>query len=149
MGAPQNPQGVQPGAQYPPQAGPSGGYPVPARPIGTQEAVGKVILLSIVTLGIYYLIWLYRRAEELKVYTGNGLGGTVALILGIFVGFVPPFMLSSETAAAYQAEGRQSPVSAATGAWILLPLIGAFIWLAKEQAALNQFWGSKGAPPPA
>jgi hypothetical protein len=29
--------------------------------------------------------------------------------------------------------------------WILLPIVGTFIWLAKTQNALNRYWEAAGA----
>jgi len=41
--------------------------------------------------------------------------------------------------------GQAKPVSAATGAWIILPLIGSIIWFVKTNGALNDYWRSVGA----
>jgi hypothetical protein len=40
----------------------------------------------------------------------------------------------------------QPPVTGITGLWLLLPLVGAFVWFIKVQGALNRFWIAKGAP---
>ena len=47
----------------------------------------------------------------------------------------------------YERDGRESPVSTLWGLWFLLPIIGHFIWYFKVQAALNDFWVSKGTQP--
>ena len=49
----------------------------------------------------------------------------------------------------YQADGKQSPVEPIVGVWLFLPIIGYFIYMNKVQGALNEFWISKGAAPPA
>jgi hypothetical protein len=33
-----------------------------------------------------------------------------------------------------------------TGLWILLPLVGWFVWIVKVQGALNRYWESHAAP---
>jgi hypothetical protein len=101
--------------------------------------------LSIVTLGIYGLYWQYKTFEEMKDHTGEGIGGVVGLILAIFLGFVNPFIMSAEVGNMYEAAGDEKPVSGITGLWILLPLIGAIVWLVKTQGALNQYWEARGA----
>ncbi len=45
----------------------------------------------------------------------------------------------------YERDGRESPVSAATAAWVLL---FGFPWYIKVQRALNDYWSAKGAAPP-
>ena len=127
-----------------------GGAGASARgPIGTPSNPGKTILLSIVTLGIYTFIWTYKQFEDFKKYSGKGLGGAVGVVLGIFVNPVVWFMIPIELKAIYEAEGEQSPVEAIWGLWFLLPIVGAFIWYFKVQAAINDFWIRRGAAPPA
>ncbi len=148
--APQGPPGYPPpGAQpgYPPAAQPApyGGGLAGRGPIGEPRSAGTVVILSIITLGIYNIYWQYKTFQEMKDYSGQGLGGGIALILAIFVGFVNPFIMGSEIANIYRAEGQEPPVSAATGAWILLPIVGGIIWIVKCQGALNDLWVAHGA----
>ena len=81
----------------------------------------------------------------MRDHTGEGIGGVVGLILAIFLGFVNPFIMSAEVGNMYEAAGDEKPVSGITGLWILLPLIGAIVWLVKTQSALNQYWEARGA----
>ena len=37
-----------------------------------------------------------------------------------------------------------APFSGWTGLWLLLPIVGAFVWFIKIQGALNRYWESKG-----
>jgi uncharacterized protein YqhQ len=114
-------------------------------PLGKPRSSLSVILLSLVTLGIYGLYWQYKTFQEMKDHTGVGIGGVVGLILAIFLGFVNPFIMSSEVGRMYEAEGQEKPVSGITGLWILLPLVGGIVWLVKTQGALNRYWESHGA----
>lgn len=133
----------------PPPAPPAAAYGVPAfadpNHVGKVRSTGVSILLFVVTLGIYGWFWYYQVHEDLKRHTGRGLGGVVALLLAIFVGFVMPFFTSSEVGNVQEAAGRQKTVSGVTGLWILLPLIGGIVWFVKTNGALNEYWRSRGA----
>ena len=125
--------------------------PPPPPPGGSSGAIGQlrkpltVVLLAIVTCGIYLLWWYYRNFEDLKVHTGEGIGGLLGLLLAIFCSIVTWFVLPAEVANAYQREGRQATITAMTGFWNLIPLIGGIIWIYKVQDALNEYWAPKGA----
>ena len=149
----------QPDAFSPPPPPPAGAaVPAPAyggapahagapgmMPIGTVRSTGTCILLTIVTLGIYSWVWYFKTHEEMKQHSGTGLGGAVALILAIFVGPVMVFLTPHEIGGLYERRGQEKPVSAVTGLWILLPLIGAIVWFVKSNGALNSYWRSVGA----
>jgi hypothetical protein len=119
-----------------------------ARPLGQPRGVVFVILTSIITLGIYFIYWHYKTGDEIKRYSGEGLGGVLWLVIGIVVGIVMWFVAPSEVGNnLYKREGMDPPVSGKTGFWMLLPLVGFIVWIAKVQGALNRFWQSKGAAP--
>jgi hypothetical protein len=110
---------------------------------GSPRSVGIVILLYIVTLGIYGLYWYYVTHDEMKRETGEGLGGGIALLITILAGIVMPFITANEVGKMYEKAGHAKPVSAATGFWVFpgaLIIIGPFIWIAKVQGALNRYW---------
>jgi hypothetical protein len=110
------------------------------RPIGVHRSVGTVIVLTIVTIGIYGLIWQYKSFKEMKEFSGAGIGGVGGLLLAIFIGIVNVFLLPSEVGNLYAAGGQPKPISGLTGFWVLIPLAGGFIWIAKVQGHLNRFW---------
>ncbi|MGN6694579.1 MAG: DUF4234 domain-containing protein [Aquihabitans sp.] len=109
-------------------------------PVGKTRSPWAIIGLSIITLGIYGLYWQYATFKEMKDHSGNGIGGGLGLVIAIFIGFVNLFLMPSEIANLYKARGQEAPVSAATGCWIFLPIIGGFIWLFKVQGRLNDYW---------
>ena len=115
------------------------------RVTGSQRNTLTCIVLTIVTLGIYPLYWYYKVHTELKLHSGAGLGGGVALLLGLFVGIVLPFITAGEVAGLYTRRGQTSPVSAVTGLWILLPAVGPIVWFVKTNGALNHYWAEIGA----
>ena len=118
-------------------------------PIGNTRSIGLSILWAVLTLGIYSIIWTYKTQEEVKRYSGNGVGGVIGLVIYIVISPVTFFIVPSEVRYMYEdLDGQSSPVRGVTGFWILLPLIGNIVWFVKVQGALNRYWQSKGAPPP-
>ena len=117
------------------------------RPIGRQRGILFVILMSIFTLGIYSIYWYYTSFEMLKNYRKQGVNGIVGTLLAFVI--VSIFLLPAYVGRMYNEDGKQdNPVSGLSGFWVLVPYVGSIIWLYKVQTALNQFWASKGAPPP-
>jgi hypothetical protein len=114
-------------------------------PAGTVRSTGTCILLFVVTLGIYGLYWYFKSHDEMKRYSGEGLGGGLALLIGFLLGIVMVFLSPMEVGRLYERRGQPAPVSALTGLWILLPLVGGIIWFVKTNGALNDFWRSVGA----
>jgi Domain of unknown function (DUF4234) len=117
-------------------------------PLGTPRGVLKVILLSIVTFGIYGYIWIYKSHNEIKLHSGEGVGGWVGLIIYLVIGVVTPFLLPQEIRKMYEKDGQTSPVSGKTGLWVLpgiFIIVGPIVWIVKVQGALNAYWSGKGA----
>ena len=52
------------------------------------------------------------------------------------------FLVPSEVNQMLQRRGVQSRVSAVTGLWVLLPLLGGFFWFPRVQGQLNEFWAT-------
>ena len=118
-------------------------------PLGNTRSIGLSILWFILTLSIYGIIWTYKTQEEVKRYSGNGIGGVLGLVVYILLPPVTFFIVPSEVRYMYEdLDGQKSPVRGVTGLWFLLPLIGNFVWFIKVQGALNRYWESKGAPAP-
>jgi hypothetical protein len=144
-------QPVPDAAPRPPgvQATWSGGSPVPygvtGHP-GRVRSIGVSILLTIVTLGIYSFYWVYVTYDEMKQFSGVGVGGPLGLILYILLHPTAWFLIPGEVREMYEMRGMHSPVRGVTGLWILLPLAGAFVWFFKVQGALNRFWIAMGSP---
>lgn len=120
-------------------AAPAGGA------LGKPRGVAFVAVVGLLTFGIYWLYWAYKTGEEVKQYSGEGLGGVLWLVIWLVTFIVMDFVAPSEVGKLYSREGQPAPVSGKTGFWIFLPLIGYFVWVVKVQGALNRFWTSKGA----
>jgi len=115
-------------------------------PLGKQRGIGFAILITIVTLGIYTFYWVFKTQEEVKEHSGIGVGGVLGFVIYFLLSPVTWFLVPSEVGKMYKADGREAPFSGWTGLWILLPLLGAFVWFIKVQGALNRYWTSKSAP---
>ena len=105
------------------------------------------IVLTIVTLGIWSIIWSYWNGEELKRYRPAGLGGVAYAVITFFIAPVTMFMMANEVEKLYQEDGQEPKITTIWGLWFLLPLIGNIIWYVRIQNALNDFWVGKGAAP--
>jgi len=117
-------------------------------PIGYTRSIGLSILWAILTIGIYTFVWVYKTHNEIKRYSGNGVGGVVGLVIYIVIPPVTYFIIPSEVRYMYEdLDGGTSPVRGIYGLWFLLPLIGGLIWFIQVQGALNRYWESKGAVP--
>ncbi|HXV56273.1 MAG TPA: DUF4234 domain-containing protein [Gaiellaceae bacterium] len=117
-------------------------------PLGRPRGVAFVIVLTIVTLGIYYLYWVFMTQEEVKRHSGEGVGGWLGVVISLVIGIVTPFLVPHEIGKMHEKDGRASPVSAATGLWVIpgfLIIVGPFVWFVKVQRSLNRYWESKGA----
>jgi membrane protease YdiL (CAAX protease family) len=129
----------------PESASPQPGGEVPHDVGGAFYSIGLVILLTIVTCGIWGILWSYRTNEDLKKYNRDGLGGVLAVVVYLLLAVVLMFTIPNEIKNMYERDGRESPVTPLWGLWFLLPIIGNIIWYVKVQGALNDFWLSKGA----
>ncbi len=128
---------------------PPAAAPAPYGAVGTLRSPVTVILLSLVTCGIYFLYWTYKVFQEMKDHSGEGVGGVVGLVIGIIIGVVNWFLIPSEVGNMYERAGQEKPVRGVTGFWNLIPLVGFIIWVVKVQNALNEYWKRRGAVWPA
>ena len=158
---PADPQGAQPvlpgqehpssvpatpsSSPLPPQAYAAHAPRTSTGPVGQVRSTGTCILLFIITLGIYGWIYYYKTHEEMKQHSGEGLGGAVALILGMFVSLVMVFLHPAAVGSLRERAGQEKRVTGMTGLWMLLPIAGAFVWFIKTNGALNDYWTSQGA----
>ena len=117
--------------------------------VGDTRSIGLSILWFVLALTIYGYVWTYKTQEEIKRYSGNGIGGVLGGVIALVVWPVLFFVIPSEVRYMYEdLDGQRSPVRGTTGLWILLPVVGWIVWFVKVQGALNRYWQSKGAPSP-
>ena len=113
-------------------------------PLGQERGIGFAIVMTIVTIGIYGIYWIYKSYSEVKAHRGEGMGGLLGFLsCFIILGY---FKLPQYIGRMYRAEGNENPpVSGLTGLWYIVPYVGAFIWIAKNQGALNAYWKAKAS----
>ncbi|SRR5581483_4529273 len=113
---------------------------------GQERGVALGIFLYIITLGIYGLYWTYMTFDEMKRHTKQGIGGGIALLIGLLtLGIAIHFIAPAEVKRMYESDGREAPVSGVTGFWMFFPILGNFIWFGKVQGSLNTYWQLKKA----
>jgi hypothetical protein len=128
----------------PPPPAPTGGA---TGPLGTQRSVGMTILLTIVTLGIWSLVWSFQNGDELKRHANTGLGGVAYLLITLFISPVTMFLMAGEVEQLYRREGKEPPITTIWGLWFLLPIIGNLIWYVRIQKSINDYWTAHGVTP--
>jgi hypothetical protein len=120
-------------------------------PLGQPRGIGFGILIFIITIGIYGIYWAYKTHEELKVHTGEGVGGVLGLVIYILIWPVTAFLIPSEIGKMYKRDGQQPPMTGWTGLWLfpgVFLIIPAIVWFVKVQGALNRYWEGKAATAP-
>jgi len=117
-------------------------------PLGHPRGIAFVILIGILTLGIYWWYWAYMTQEEMKRHTGQGLGGVLGLVIWILISAVSAFVIPSEIGNMYARDGQPKPVTGWTGLWLFpfgIFIIPGIVWGVKVQGSLNRYWEGKQA----
>jgi hypothetical protein len=115
-------------------------------PLGQRRGVVFVLLIGLVTFGLYWWYWAYKTQEEVKQHSGEGIGGVLGLVIWILLTPVSAFLIPSEIGRMHVQDGRQPPVTGWTGLWLFpfgIFLIPAIVWFVKVQGSLNRYWESK------
>jgi len=143
-------------SDFAPPPSPGAEPPIPApgavpAPVGAPASLGKprsifmVLVLSVVTFGIWTIVWSYQNGAELKRYANTGLGGIAYLFITLLISPVTMFLMASEVEQLYRRKGMEPPITTIWGLWFLLPLIGNLIWYVRIQHALNDYWTTEGS----
>ena len=106
--------------------------------VGRHRNPLTVVLLSIVTLGIYLLYWIYISFAEVRAHRGKGTSGIVGLLLALIP--VSIFLLPSHVGDMYAEAGKTKPITGTPGSGRSSRSIGGIVWLFKVQNRLNEFW---------
>ena len=132
----------------PPPPPPPGATPAPVGgfgSIGKPRSVFLVLVLTVVTLGIWTIVWSYQNGEEIKRHANTGLGGVAYLFITLLISPVTMFLMEGEVEQLYRKKGMEPPITTIWGLWFLLPLIGNLIWYVRIQHAINDYWTTEGA----
>ncbi|MGL6278192.1 MAG: DUF4234 domain-containing protein [Gaiella sp.] len=112
-------------------------------PLGQNRGVGFVIVIGIITFGIYWVYWVYKTCEEMKRRTGEGLGGVLGLVVWLVVYPVMAFVIPSELGNMHARDGKPKPVTGWTGLWLFpfgFLIVPGIVWAVKVQGSLNRYW---------
>ena len=121
-----------------------GQAPPASRPLGKRRSPGLVILLTIVTCGVWAVVWAYQNGDELQRFSGKGAGGVIHLVVTILLSPVTMFLLAGEVEQLYRDDGQEPPITTIWGLWFLLPIIGNLVWYLRIQDAINGYWTAHG-----
>ena len=116
------------------------------KPLGKVRNPISVILLCIVTLGIYQIFYLYCTFQELRNYRNQGWSGVLYLVFQFLFPFpliAIPWLVPAYVGRLYAEDGLAKPITGYAGFWMLLPILGPLVWLFKVQGLLNEFWEQK------
>lgn len=126
----------------------------PKLPVGRIRNPFAPIGLSLVTFGIYWLVWMYKILEEMRQHADNPKitsGGSAVGFLFIplfhifwliYLWFRLPICVNhmKETCGT-----EAHKLNASIGLLCFIPLIGFIIWSALIQSSLNDHWRSHGS----
>ena len=126
--------------------------PAQKRRIGKKRSVIATILLSIITLGIYYLVWLYNIFTEADLYCEGRVDITSGAAAVGFL-FIPLFNVIWAIMLWYKTPGLLTKMQEADGVaenrikhygyygWLYpIPVVGVILWIFMVQSAFNQYW---------
>ncbi len=119
--------------------------------VGQKQDPVKVLILSIVTCGIYMLIWLHKVGEEVN----QALGKEAVKTNLVWISLLCPFLILYYLYTLDQALGelgaqRNVAWNSNFLMWILLSLlagIGTYVAEFQIQTFLNQVWDQTPQPP--
>jgi Domain of unknown function (DUF4234) len=113
-------------------------------------------VLSLLTLGIYSIYWVYESAKHLRDYgrahdrdLGQRPGMTLLAMTAGWLVIVPPFVAMYRQARRIQ-QAQQLAGTPVQNGWLALVLyvVVTPAYFAYEQAELNNAWAADGAPVP-
>lgn len=119
--------------------------------IGRVRSVVLLVLLSVVTLGVYYFIWLFKVNRDLQRHLGDGVNPAGRLALFILVPVIGWFLTILFTGRSVRkvqirAGNERLIVPSYHAVWAaLVPIIGWFVAMGFVQRGANRAWLKLGA----
>ena len=101
-----------------------------------------VLLLSIITFGIYFLVWYYKSNEELKTVSGEDYASLLWTLLFILplIGLISVWKFAKHIETVEKKKGMAQPRGAiVTFLMMAIPLVN-IIGLVLTQAEINKIW---------
>jgi hypothetical protein len=109
--------------------------------MGKKRSPVAVLLLSIITLGIYFFVWYYKTNEELKAVSGqpfSSLLWTLMFLLPL-IGLISVWKLGAHLEAAERKKGLTPRSGVVTFLLLAIPLVN-IVGLPMTQAEINKVW---------
>ena len=113
----------------------------------------ELIRKEVATLARSFSLEYWREKDRTADYPWEfvrafAAGGWLGVVIYFVFSPITYFLVPNEMEKMYAADGWPCPVKTTTGLWVLLPIVGWFVWFVKMQRALNEFWIARGAPAP-
>lgn len=118
--------------------------------VGRDRVVWRQVVLSLLTLGIYRRVWLYRVNKELDGHEALGLNhplNAVLLCLPVLGPAIVAYQTAHRTAPMVQVGGVKYGPPTAVWLAVLVPLLGNLVFMGWTQGRLNRFWAHERAHP--
>lgn len=120
--------------------------------IGKTRSPIVVILLSIVTCGIYMFVWAYSVANDINKVVGKEQISPVLFLVSFFIPYLPLYgyyQLDQGFVKVSQSENLQYESKFIL--WLVLMLVGLGYLIAcfQTQETLNKIWENRGGGAPA
>lgn len=139
----QPPYQQAPPYQQPPYGPPQGGMPLTGFR-GEVRSPGMVILLSIITCGIYSLIWIYSVSKEMNNVLGYEATKPQYTFYGLLCGIFTLILWSQVDDALVEIDRRRGIISSKKFlTWLLLTIflgVGGFVMMYDVQSRLNALY---------
>ena len=111
---------------------------------GETKSPGMVILLSLVTCGIYGMIWMWNHAKDINGITGREEISPGLAIASMFVPFIIIlFWQKSDNALVEVSAQKGLSYNSNFMLWVILlfvSYVGYWIYMYQAQEALNKIW---------
>lgn len=113
--------------------------------VGRIRSVVSHSVLSLATLGIYFLIWYGKLVHDLRTHRGRGQHPAVAILLTLLVpllgGFIS-FLIAGRTVRRLQkdVDADKATSGFVAALWGLIPIIGWTIGAGILQSGANRAW---------
>lgn len=114
--------------------------------VGRVRSVVLITLLSVLTLGIYFLVWFYQLNKDLQRHLGSGVSPAGRLLLLIFVpviGWFIAILLTGRSVRRAQLNANTESLIVPTyhAVWAtLVPYLGFLIAAGYLQRGANRAW---------
>ena len=114
---------------------------------GETKSPGMVVLLGIITCGIYTIIWTMKMVEDINGIRGKEEVSLALAIVGLFIPFIGPFLVWNKIDEALAAECQEKGITYNNNwtLWVILYFVsgvGVILFEYQTQDTLNKIWAA-------